>query len=294
MMGTHKEVPLAEQDAPAPTHTSSTGHGMATGDWLDTHFEFSRPEYEVQVRAVGIQPGWRVLDAGCGGGHFLPWLASLVGPTGRVAALDLAPENVATVEARLPTLGLPCPVEARVGSLLALPYPDDAFDAAWCANTTQYLTDAELASALAELRRVVRPGGLVAVKDIDATLMRLTTRNPLLLRCYQDARYRGGAAQARGTWRGPELHPRLTQAGLVDVWAQTTLIERHAPLRPVEKQFLIGVIRAFAATAAGMDLPEEDRAEWAWLHKHAEAWVEDPTYYCREGNVLAVGTVPNA
>ncbi len=90
-----------EQDAPAPDHASSTGHGMASGDWLDTHFEAARPEYEAQVRAVGIQPGWRVLDAASGSGSFLPWLAELVGPDGRLAALDLAPDNVALVERRL-------------------------------------------------------------------------------------------------------------------------------------------------------------------------------------------------
>ncbi len=66
--------------------------------WLDTHFEACRPEYEAQLRAVGIQPGWRVLDAASGAGSFLPWLADIVGPGGQLAALDLTPENVTTVE----------------------------------------------------------------------------------------------------------------------------------------------------------------------------------------------------
>ena len=89
------------------------------------------------MRAVGIEPGWRVLDAACGSGSFLPWLAELVGPRGSLAALDLAPDNVALVERRVAGVVLPCPVEARVGTVLALPYPDAAFDAAWFANTTQ-------------------------------------------------------------------------------------------------------------------------------------------------------------
>jgi arsenite methyltransferase len=46
------------------------------------------------IRSVGIKPGWRVLDAGCGGGSFLPLLAELVGKDGNVSALDPAPENI--------------------------------------------------------------------------------------------------------------------------------------------------------------------------------------------------------
>ncbi len=285
---------MTAQHAPEQGHTSSTGHTMATGDWLDLHFEAARPEYEAQMRAVGIQTGWRVLDAGCGGGPFLPWLAELVGPTGHLVALDLAPENIAAVKAHLGTWDLPCPVEARVGSVLSLPYPDDTFDALWFANTSQYLTDDDLAAALAEFRRVVRPGGLVAVKDGDSTMMRLTTRNPFLMPHFIEASCRAGAqggAGGYGPMRGPALRTFLTGAGLTDARVQSWVIERTAPHRPVEQQFWASAYRAFGETAATFDLPAEDQAEWAWLREHAEAWVADPAHYVREGNTLAVGQV---
>ncbi|HEX5505323.1 MAG TPA: class I SAM-dependent methyltransferase, partial [Thermomicrobiales bacterium] len=174
--------------AVAETHASSTGQTMTGGAWLDVHFEAARPEYEAQLRAVGLRPGWHVLDAACGSGAFLPWLAELVGPTGNLAALDLAPDNVALVERRAAGWALPCPVEVTAGTVLALPYPDAAFDAAWCANTSQYLTDDELATALAELRRVVRPGGLVAVKDGDLHFTRVLPAPPgFLLRVFRAA-----------------------------------------------------------------------------------------------------------
>jgi 2-polyprenyl-3-methyl-5-hydroxy-6-metoxy-1,4-benzoquinol methylase len=103
-------------------HSSSTGHAMAASNWLDAHFRFAQPEYEAQARMVGIRPGWRVLDAGCGGGSFLPLLAELVGPGGMLTALDLAPENVSTVEALAANGALACPVEAHIGGVTALPF----------------------------------------------------------------------------------------------------------------------------------------------------------------------------
>ena len=71
--------------------TTSTGHDLSEGSYLDAHFEAMRPEYEIMIRSVGIQPGWRMLDAGCGSGSILPLLAELVGEGGHISALDLAP-----------------------------------------------------------------------------------------------------------------------------------------------------------------------------------------------------------
>jgi arsenite methyltransferase len=286
---------VTEQHASTPQgHTSSTGHAMATGDWLDLHFETNRPEYEAILRTVGFQPGSHVLDAGCGGGPFLPLLAAIVGAAGRIAALDLAPENVATVEARLADGDLPCPVEVQVGGLTALPYPDATFDGVWCANVSQYLSDEDLAAAVAEFRRVTRPGGLVAIKESESPVMYFGSRDPLLLHRFREAGLRASDGRVPGTWRGPGLRTWLNAAGLADVRVRTTVIERQHPLRPVERQFFVSGWRAFAATAASRDLSPEDQAEWAWHDAHAEEWVSRPDYYFREGNVLAVGRVPDA
>jgi len=284
---------MTEQHATPQGHTSSAGHAMASGDWLDAHFEACRPEYETILRAVGIRPGWHVLDAGCGTGAFLPLLAELVGPTGALAAVDLAPENVTAIAARLRDQPPPCPVEVRVGGLDTLPYPDEAFDVVWCANVTQYLTDEELDRVVAEFHRVVRPGGLVAIKDSDIALTRFTTRDPRRFAQLLLAVYEHGPTQVRAAWRGPTLPTWLARAGLVAVRAHTTLIERYAPHRPVERRFMADYYRTMAAGAALTRLPDEAAAEWAWLGEHADAWVAAPDHYFREGNVLAVGRVPD-
>jgi SAM-dependent methyltransferase len=276
------------------TFASSTGQVMTGAGYLDNHFEAARPEYEAQLRAVGIQLGWRVLDAACGSGSFLPWLAELVGPSGHLSALDLAPDNVALVERRLADWQFLCPVEARVGTVLDLPYPDDAFDAVWLANTSQYLTNAELGTALAELRRVVRPGGLVAVKETDVTMYRVFPAPPgLILRWFQ-ANADAGSVQSAGALRAPALPGWLRQAGLLDVWKCSTLIERTAPLGQVVRGLYHDMFRYLASLAAEIDLPAADREFWAQIGDSAalDHYLDDSDCWLVECNVLTVGTVP--
>ena len=278
--------------AVAPRHASSTGQAMTGVGWLDVHFESFRPEYEAQLRAVGIQSGWRVLDAACGSGSFLPWLAELVGPTGRLAALDLAPDNVAATEGRLAGWGLPCPVAMQVGTVLDLPYPDASFDAVWFANTAQYLTDDELATALAEFRRVVRPGGLVAVKESD--LIRVLPAPPGLVLHHLELTAKGGNRQRQGVLRNATLPDWLRRAGLGSVQRRTTLMPRAAPLPPATRQLCRSYLGMYAAEAVALDLPAADHACWASLRDPAalERLLDDPDFYFGEGNILVVGRVP--
>ncbi|HET9017766.1 MAG TPA: methyltransferase domain-containing protein [Thermomicrobiaceae bacterium] len=284
---------MVEQAVPVRDPTASSTGQLATGaGWLDLHFEAERPEYQAIVREAGFRPGWHVLDAGCGSGGFLPLLAELVGPTGRLTALDLAPDNVAIAGARAVSLRLAAPVQADVGSVTALPYPDDAFDGLWCAAVLQYLTDDELATALAEFRRVVRPGGLIAIKDGDGTVMRFASVDLSRWWRLRAALARTGSPRERGALRGPELRGFLRRAGLTEIRLRTTLVERWAPYAPVEREFLGTLISTFARLAQSTDLPDSDRREWERLRDTGDAILDDPDHFYREGHVLAVGRVP--
>lgn len=282
-----------DQGAASHVHAASTGQPLTGAGWLDVHFEACRPEYEAMLCSVGLQPGWRVLDAGCGSGSYLPLIAEAVGPTGSLVALDLAEDNVATVLDRASSWQLPAPLEVRAGDVAALPFPNDRFDAVWCAATAQYLADDELAAALAEFRRVVRPGGLVALKDYDATLPRFLPAPVNSFTHFYEAGARSGVAQYRGALRTPSLGMWLRRAGLADVRMRTTLVERSAPLRPAERQFWGDLLAYFAPLASRHALSAEDRALWDRLTDPAERerLLDDPAFYCCEGHVVAVGTV---
>ncbi|MYT24966.1 SAM-dependent methyltransferase, partial [Streptomyces sp. SID7760] len=66
-------------------YTTSTGLPFTHEEIVDPHFEACSADYLDALDGVGIRPGWHVLDAGCGSGAFLPRIAELVGPAGRIS-----------------------------------------------------------------------------------------------------------------------------------------------------------------------------------------------------------------
>lgn len=263
--------------------TASTGLAFTRADIVDAHFDACRPTYLELLGTVGIQPGWHVLDAGCGGGRFLPYLADLVGPDGRVSAVDLATENVELARTR--SSDLLAHMAVRRGDVTALPYPDGTFDAAWCANTVQYLDDAELRVALGELRRVVRPGGLVAVKDLDASTVTARPGPPFLFTDW----FRAAATTsgyARQLLRSRDLYRFLREAGLAEVRQHAALSEHFAPFSAAERAYYTQACARLAAQA------EQDQNWLPYLDPdHPDNPLNAPDAYICEGSVLAVGTV---
>ena len=282
-----------------PSSTTTTGHELASANWLDLHFEASRSQYECMIRSVGIQPSWAVLDAGCGGGSFLPLLNELVGANGSIAALDLAPENVELVRQRIAAQEFSCTVAPRQGSLLHLPYANGAFDAVWCANVSQYLTDDEFAAMLAEFRRVIRPGGLVAIKEFDATAQYWGPMEPFLWTHYIEEGCRLSDRhefrQFRGCMRTINFLSWLRKYGFADIHFQTVTGNWQHPLRPVERQFFREVSAFWAAKAEGCVSSPAELAQWRRLVKDvdgSEHLLNQPDFFARESHGLVVGTVP--
>lgn len=268
---------------------SSTGQDYTHTSIVDAHFNACRAAYRAQLDRVGIQPGAHVLDAGCGSGSFLPWLAEAVGSAGRVSAVDLADEHVALAGRNVLEWQLPAPVDIRRASLLDLPLDDASVDVVWCANTVQYLDDDALRKALGELRRVLRPGGVLAVKDLDASLVRVRPGDPDLFPGFfrREADVPG---YSRQLLRGGDLYRFLREAGFTSVRQETVLIEHFAPLTREADDFYRRTCANLAARAVAAGVP----GNWApFLDPDSpDHPLSHPDGYISEGNVLAVGVAP--
>ncbi|MFJ6676184.1 methyltransferase domain-containing protein [Actinosynnema sp. NPDC091369] len=266
---------------------ASTGLDFTDDAIVDAHFRACRPVYRALLGRVGIAPGAHVLDAGCGGGAFLPWLAELVGPTGRVTGVDLAPENAALAAQR--ARGLGARVEVRQGDLRELPLEASTVDVVWFANSVQYLDDDSLRAAFEEARRVLRPGGTIAVKDLDAGLVSVRPGDPFLFSDF----FRAAAARpgyARQLLRTRDLHRWLVSAGFTGVRQETVLIEHYAPFSAEVREFY----GASCSTIAGQALRAGSSEAWErFVHTDDPANpLNDPFAYVSEGNVLATGVAP--
>jgi ubiquinone/menaquinone biosynthesis C-methylase UbiE len=123
-------------------------------DWTCLQEARHRPLRRALLGALGPLPAVRVLDVACGVGLLLREAADL---GAWVAGVDSAEELLEVARWALPDADL------RVGELAALPYDNGRFDVATACNALCYAADQ--AAALAELVRVVRPGGRVAIGD---------------------------------------------------------------------------------------------------------------------------------
>jgi SAM-dependent methyltransferase len=121
-------------------------------DWAELQEHLQTPLYQATFQAMRVGVGMRLLDSGCGSGV----AAALAAARGaQVTGIDAATALIAIARTRVPG------ADFHVGELENLPFHDSSFAAASAFNAVQYAADPT--RALAELRRVVAPGGPVAV-----------------------------------------------------------------------------------------------------------------------------------
>lgn len=144
---------------PAETATYTHGHHEAV---LRSHTWRTAANSAAYLLAE-LPPHARVLDIGCGPGTITADLAALV-PEGHVTGLDSAPGVLEHARETAAGRGVGN-VAFETGDVHALEYPDGAFDVVHAHQVLQHLPDP--VRALREMKRVCKPGGLVAARDSD-------------------------------------------------------------------------------------------------------------------------------
>ena len=273
-------------------HKTSVGHVLSTSSWLDTHFEACREEYETMLAFAGFPPGVAVLDAGCGSGSFLASLTLNGART--VHALDIAQEHLSFLHAH----GQGCLGLLACGVVSAVPLATDCVDGVWCANTLQFLDLDEAEDALREFARVVRPGGTVAVKDVDMTGFKVAPAPPLLGPHLADACITGKdvATESCGSLRGRELRTMMQQAGFRNVRQRSFLIERWGPLNGQDAAFWREWLPYLAGLAERRGVPGADLETWRQVStpEAADTYIARDDFYGSELQVVCTGIAVRA
>ena len=118
---------------------------------------------KLAVDILELRPDSLVLDVGTGTGAIIPYLASKLGPGGKVIGIDFSEAMVARANARIQKSGLGKTATAEVEDCTALSYPDGHFDAALA--TFAFTSFPEPGKAILEVARVLKPGAIFSVLD---------------------------------------------------------------------------------------------------------------------------------
>lgn len=293
--GTHLAACCWSMDSSRSTVGGSPQAGSLAGDdalpsyagrLLDLH-EAHAAELRLIIDALPPLSGQHVLDVACGDGTFSRLMAER---GASVEGLDVNPSYLELARRR----GGSSNPRFVQGDALALPHPERVFDGAFCAQSFYSIETPE--GVLAEMRRVVRPGGWVAVLENDTLHRMLLPWPPKLEMKLRLAEHEALSHQKGGGSKfyiGRHLIATMEQAGLCDVQERSFTTHRQSPIDPRERSFLQDYLEELLKRVR-FHLEEDDYAELRQLTEPAsDAYLLDaPNFSVTYLDMLAVGKTP--
>ncbi len=134
--------------------------------WFFDTFWFRGQWRELRQRTATLarmQPGDAVLDVGCGTGTLAMEVARCVGRAGRVAGVDPGTEQIARARAKAARRNVP--IDFQIGVIEQLAFPDQTFDVVFSTLMMHHLPASLKRQGLAEIARVLKPGGRLVIAD---------------------------------------------------------------------------------------------------------------------------------
>ena len=268
-------------DGSVETARYTHGHSAAV---LNAHSRRGAADSAAYLLAH-LRTGMDLLDVGCGPASITADLAERVAP-GRVVALDAAADALEAARKTLRERGLSEQVEVTSGDVMALPFEDASFDVVHTHQVLQHLADP--VGALAEMRRVTRPGGIVAVRDAVYSAMTWFPE-PAGMEQWRSvymatARANGGEPDA-----GSRLLSWAREAGFADVTASAST---WCYATPADRAWQSQTWAQRCLTSFGPRAVELGLADGADLEAMAQAWrqwgdSDDAWFVVVHGEVLA-------
>lgn len=174
-----------------------------------------------------LRPGLSVLDVGCGTGAITRSIAHHVGPTGRVLGIDPNADLIEQARRSLNNRPQPAFTQADIYHF----DPSERFDLVTCARTLQWLTRPQ--DALLRMKRLVKPGGYLAVLDYNHEKLTWTPDPPAAMQTFyraflqwrQDAGFDNAIAD--------HLHDLMTAIG----WTNVQIEEQHEVMQRNQPDF---------------------------------------------------------
>ncbi len=230
-----------------------------------------------------LRPGQRLLDVGCGPGTITVGFAARVAP-GRVTGMDAEPAIIDEARTRHQAQAN---VDFATGDVYRLDYEDATFDVVHAHQVLQHLTDP--VAALREMRRVLCPGGILAVRDGDYAAFTWAPTDPLLER-WRDLYHQVTAHNGAEADAGRYLLAWVRRAGFEEVEASSST---WTFADPDSRAWWGGLwadrveLSAFAEQAVDYGL--SDRDELAAIADAWHRWAESPDgfFAVLHGEVLA-------
>jgi SAM-dependent methyltransferase len=159
------------------------------------------PMHRRHIEELGLGPGARALEVGCGNGTVAAWLAERVGPRGRAVAVDL---DLSLIEVEAPNL------DVRRGDIVAGPVDPGTFDLVTARAVLHHVSDVE--AAIRNLAASAAPGGAILL--IEPDFLPVGVAEPAEVRAFWDGWLAWSRDQGIDYHLGRTLAPRLAAAGL--------------------------------------------------------------------------------